>query len=197
MESNTNHDGQKLKAALDWFVQVVLLEGRIRLKTPRIRSWTLCTLVCISWHQQFFCSVWWCADPDADEEDTSHHRTSLIMFHCDSANNFLVVPGSFTISFVHPDIPGKWVGENNAQLVSWHWPVVDESIPLIVTSMIDTTILSFVIDAIACLPDPRGTIWQLRWCLEEADGYGGPYAGNVTQSLDKILLPEGYRWWLN
>jgi hypothetical protein len=72
----------------------------------------------------------------------------------DASNNFLVEPFSFNITYVDPDIAGKTVGEYNTQLFSWHWPGDDESIPLIVTSIVDTTILSIVNAAIAGLPDP-------------------------------------------
>jgi len=55
---------------------------------------------------------------------------------------------------VDPDIAGKRVGENNPQRFSWHWPGDDESILPIVTSTVDTTIMSIVNPAIAGLPDP-------------------------------------------
>jgi hypothetical protein len=79
-------------------------------------------------------------------------------------NDFLVEPFSFTIAYVDPDIAGKRVGENNTQLFSWHWPADDELILLIVTSIIDTTILSIVNAAIAGLPDPSRKIQEL-WGL--------------------------------
>jgi hypothetical protein len=64
---------------------------------------------------------------------------------CDVSKDFLVEPFSFTITYVDPDIAGKRVGENNTQRLSWHWPGDDESILLIVTSIVDTTILSIVL----------------------------------------------------
>jgi len=87
---------------------------------------------------------------------------------------------------VDPDIAGKKVGENNTQLFSRHWPGDDESILLIVTSIVDTTILSIVNAAIAGLPDPSRKIRQLWGCLEVPNGDGGPYAHNVTQIFNNI-----------
>jgi len=59
---------------------------------------------------------------------------------------------------VDPDIAGKRVGENNTQLFSSHWLGDDESMLPIVTSIVDTTILSMVSAAIAGLPDPSWNI---------------------------------------
>jgi hypothetical protein len=76
------------------------------------------------------------------------------------------------------------VGENNTQLFSWHWPGNDESILVIVTSILDTTILPIVHTAIAGLPDPSQKIRELWGCLEEPNGDGGRYARNVTPILE-------------
>jgi hypothetical protein len=78
---------------------------------------------------------------------------------CDASNDFLVDPFSFTIAYVHPDLAGKRVGEINTQLFSWYGPGDDESIFPIVTSIVDTTILSIVNAAISGLPDPSRKIW--------------------------------------
>jgi len=102
----------------------------------------------------------------------------------DSSNDFLVESFSFTIAYVDPDIAGKRVGENNTQLFSWHWPGDDESKLPIVASIVDTTILSIVDAAIAGLPDPSRKIRQLWGYLEEPNGVGGPYTGNVTPIFD-------------
>jgi len=72
--------------------------------------------------------------------------------------DLLVEPFTFTIAHVDPDIAGRSVGENNTQLSSWHWPGDDESKIPIVTSIVDTTILSIVNTAIANLPDPSWSI---------------------------------------
>jgi len=77
---------------------------------------------------------------------------------CDASTDFLVEPFSFTIAYVDPNIAGKRVGENNTQLFSWHWPGDDKSILPIVTSIVDTTILSIVNAAIAGLPDSSQNI---------------------------------------
>jgi hypothetical protein len=103
---------------------------------------------------------------------------------CDALNDFLVEPFSFTIAYVDPDIARKRVGENNTQLFSWQWPGDDESILPIVTSIVDTTILSIVNAAITSLPDPSQKIRELWGCLEEPNADGGPYARNVTPIFD-------------
>jgi hypothetical protein len=74
--------------------------------------------------------------------------------HRDASNDFLVEPFCFNITYVDPDIAGKTVGEYNTLLFSWHWSGDDESIPLIVISIVDTPIVSIVNAAIAGLPDP-------------------------------------------
>ena len=71
-----------------------------------------------------------------------------------ASNNFLVEPFRFTIAYVDPDIAGKRVGENHTQLFSWHWPGDDESLLPVVTSSVDTTIITIVNAAIAGLADP-------------------------------------------
>jgi len=77
---------------------------------------------------------------------------------CDTSTNILVEPFSFTIAYVDPDIAWKRVGEHNTQQFSWYCPGDDESILPIVTSIIDTTILSIVDPAIPDPPDPSWTI---------------------------------------
>jgi hypothetical protein len=80
--------------------------------------------------------------------------STLIMVHCNSSNNFLVEPFSFTINCVDPYIVGKRVGEHNTQQFSSHKPGDDESILPIVTLLVHTTSLSIMNAAIAGLPDP-------------------------------------------
>jgi len=81
---------------------------------------------------------------------------------------------------VDSDIAGNRVGDINTQLFSWHWPGDDELVLPIVMSILDTTILSIMIAAIAGLPDLRRKIQELwvRW--EEPNGDGDPHAHNVT-----------------
>jgi len=160
--------------------RLAFTKGRIGSKKPRLRRGNLCTLVCISSPRCFFCSSWWCVDPEDDEEGTSGHRFSQIKVRCDTTNDCLVEPFSFTIAYLDPDIAGMRVGENNTQLFSWPWPGDDESILPIFTSIVDTTILSIVNAAIAGLPDPSQKIRELWGWLEEPNGDGGPYACNVT-----------------
>jgi len=100
---------------------------------------------------------------------------------CDVSNYLLVEPFSFTIAYADPNIAEKRVGENNTQLFSLHWPVDYESI---VTSIVDSTILSIVNVVIAGLPDPSRRIQDLCSCLEEPNGDGGLYTHNVTSIFD-------------
>jgi len=103
---------------------------------------------------------------------------------CDASTDFLLKPFSLTAAYVDPNIAGKRVGENNAQLFSWHWPGDDEPILPIVTSIVNTTILSIVNAAMAGLPDPSQKIREIWGRQEEPDGDGGPYACNVTPIFD-------------
>jgi len=68
--------------------------------------------------------------------------------------NSFVERYSSTIAYVDPIIPGKRLGENNAQLFSWHWPGDDESRLPIVTAISHQTILSMMNATNGGLPDP-------------------------------------------
>ena len=103
---------------------------------------------------------------------------------CDASTDFLLKPFSLTAAYVDPNIAGKRVGENNAQLFSWHWPGDDEPILPIVTSIVNTTILSIVNAAMAGLPDPSQKIREIWGRQEEPDGDGSLYACNVTPIFD-------------
>jgi len=153
-------------------------------KKPRLRRGNSCTLVCISSPPWFFCSSWWCVDPEDNDEETSGDRSSPIEVSCDVPTNFHVEQFIFTIAYVDPDIAGKRVGQNNSQPFPWHWPGVDESIVLIGTSIVDSTILSIVNAAIAGPPDPSRIIRELWRCMEEPNGDCSPYTCNVTPIFD-------------
>ena len=99
---------------------------------------------------------------------------------CDLLTDFLVEPFSYTIPYVDPDCAVKMVGDNNTQLCIWDWPEDNGSILPIVTSIVDTTIVSIINTAIAGLPDPSWQIREIWGCLEEPNGDGGPYSLNVT-----------------
>jgi len=75
-----------------------------------------------------------------------------------------------------PTLLGRGWVKKNTQLFSWHWPGDDESILLIVTSIVNA--------AIAGLPDHSRKIRVLWGCLEAPNGDGGPYACNVTPIYD-------------
>jgi len=106
------------------------------------------------------------------------------MVRCDASTDFLVQPFSFTIAYVDPDIARKRVGENNSQLISLHWPADYESILPIVTSIVDSNILSSVNAEIGSLPDPSRKIRELWGGLQEANGDGSPYVRNATPIFD-------------
>jgi len=86
------------------------------------------------------------------------HRCSWIKARCDVSAHFVVQPLSFTIACVDPDIAGMRLGETNTQLFSWYWPGDDESVLPMVTSIVDTTILSMVNAANIGLLDPSPKI---------------------------------------
>lgn len=100
--------------------------------------------------------------------------------HCDASTDILVQSFSFAIACVDPVIAGNRVGEDNPQVVSWHWPRDNESILPIVSSIVETTILSAVNVAIRGLLDPRKKIGELLGCQEEPNRDGGPYTRNGT-----------------
>jgi hypothetical protein len=85
---------------------------------------------------------------------------------------------------VDPDHSGKWVGENNTQLLPWHRFGDDESILLIVTSIVHTIMLSIVNCAIDSLPDPSRMISELWGCQEERNRECGGHACNVAPICD-------------
>jgi len=180
MADKTNLNGQNLKAVQDEFAQVGLRRRKNRLEATPARKKNLLHLGMYFIAPMLLCSSWWCVYPEDDKEETSGHRSSQINVCCDTLTNFLVELFSFTIAYVDPDIAGKRVGENNTQLFSWHWPGDDKSILLIVTSIVDTTILSIVNAAIAGLSDPSLKIRELWGYLENLDGDGGPSARNVN-----------------
>jgi hypothetical protein len=97
-------------------------------------------------------------------------------------HDFFVEPFSFSIAHVDPDIAGNRMGENNTQPFSWHWPGDVESIlPLLVTSIVNATILSILNPAIAGLPDTSRKIREAWGCLEQPSRDGGPYAQNGSR----------------
>jgi hypothetical protein len=85
---------------------------------------------------------------------------------------------------VDSHVPRRRVGDNDAQLVSWHWLGDDESIHQIGTSIIETTIMSIVKAAIAGLPNSNWKIRELCGCREGPIGDGGLYAHIVTPISD-------------
>jgi len=86
------------------------------------------------------------------------HSSSLTKSRCNALTDFLFEPFGMTIAYAHPDIAGKRVGENNTQLISWHWHGDDESILLIVSFIVDMTILPTANALTAGLPDPNTKI---------------------------------------
>ena len=124
-------------------------------------------------------------DTEDDEEEILGYRSLPIKAPCNGSTDFLVKPFSLTIAYVDSDIAGKMAGENNTQLFSWYWPGDDESILLMVTSIVNRTILSIVNAAIVGLPDPSWKIRELWGCRQEPNGEGGPHPCDVTQIINK------------
>lgn len=96
-------------------------------------------------------------------------------------SNFLVELYTFTIAYVDPYIAGKRLGEINSQLFSWHCLGDDESILLIVTSIIDATILSIMNESIAGLPHFRWTIQENPQCRKVPIGDRDLYSCNIAR----------------
>jgi hypothetical protein len=118
--------------------------------------------------------------PEDEKEQTLPRRLSLLQVGCDTSTDFVVEPFSLTITFVDPNIAERWVGENNTQLLSRLQTADDESQLLIVTSIIDTTIVAIMHVEIGSVQDRSRNIRQLSGCLEESNGDGGPCACHVT-----------------
>jgi len=172
-------------SSLHWLccLRLSFAKGRIWSMKPSPIWQNSSTVVCIPSPRCFFCSSWGCVFIEDNKELTSGHRSSPIKPCSDALTEFVVDPFCFNIAYGDCDIAGKKDGENNTLLFSWHWPGDDESIIPIVTSIVDTSIVSNVNAAIASLPD---TIWNIRelcGCREEPNRYCGPHACNVTPFL--------------
>jgi hypothetical protein len=113
-----------------------------------------------------------------------------IRVHSDCWICFLVNRFSFTIAYVDPNSAGKRTGEINTQQFSWHWPRDDESILLIVISMVVTISMSLLNAAIGSLSDPSWTFAEVWGCREELNGDSGPYSRNVTSIFDYNTAAE-------
>ena len=164
--------------------RLVFAQGSIGSKKYWIGRGTLCTLVCVTLHQCFISSSWWCLDREVNWEENLGHRYSPIQVRCNASTGFHVEPCSFTIAYVDPDIAWKRVGNSNPQRQLWQWPGDDNSILRIVTLILDMTALSFLNVAISGLPYPGRKIPELWGGLEEPDGDNGPYAHTGTPILD-------------
>jgi len=84
---------------------------------------------------------------------------------------------------------GKRVGKNNISLFSWQWAGDDELVLLIVTLIVDMTILSISSTIIANLPDAGRIIHELWGCLEDPKADGGLHVLNVTPIIVNITAP--------
>lgn len=72
------------------------------------------------------------------------------------------------------------VGDNNTQQWSWDWLRGDETMLLIVTSIMDTTILLIIYSAISSFPEPSRSIREHWGCREQSIGEKGPHSHEVT-----------------
>lgn len=101
-----------------------------------------------------------------------------------ASTNYVVETFNYAVAYVHPEVAGKSVGEYHAQLVIWYWPGHDESMLWIVTSVIHTTIFSFMTSVIADLPDPSWTVRQHWSCLEKPHWDVGHKDLDVNRTCD-------------
>jgi hypothetical protein len=85
---------------------------------------------------------------------------------------------------VDSDIAGKRVGKCNPLQFSCHWPGDDKSILLIVTSLVNTTIVSILNTTISGLPDPSQTILELWGYWLDPIRDGSLQAINVPSIID-------------
>jgi len=146
----------------------------------QLRTGMSCALVCIVLPWCFIFSSWWYVDLKHNEHKPWGHWSSLIKVGHDTSTTFRLERFGFTIPYMDPDIAGKRVSEHSTHLSWWHWPGHDESRLSIITSIIDSTVLSMVNAAIAGLADLSRKIWDVWVCREEPNGYGGPYARNLN-----------------
>jgi len=95
-------------------------------------------------------------------------------------NNFPVELLSFTIAYVDPNIPRMSVGETNMHLFWYHGSVDDDSILLIMTSILNITIHSIKNNVIAGLSDPSRIIEELCGCRKKPNWDDILHTHNVT-----------------
>jgi len=170
--------------------RLAFAEGRIGLTKPTPQGGNPSTLVC-NWSPRCFISLSrYHVDTEDDKEETTGHRPSLIMVCWDDWTDFLAEPFGISITYVDPDVAGKRVGENNSHLFSQHWPRDDESILLIVTSIVVLTIWSIMHAVITHPPDPGCNIRQLSGCWEEPHGDGWPHTRNHTPIFDHNIATK-------
>jgi len=119
------------------------------------------------------------------------HRSSPIKVRCDALTDFPDKPFDITIAYVDPDIAGERVVVNNSDLFSWHWRGDDESILRIVTSVVDTMIVSIVDAPIPSKPDCRQSFREWWGCRAGPNGDGGLYARQVAPIANENISAGG------
>jgi len=183
MVDKTNLISQQLWAALHNFGENCLhkVTRRINKSSTRDEKFVRAGMYFIA--RWFCCSCWWCVDWLEDKEETACHRSSHWTVHCNTSNDFLAEQLTFTIPYANPNLVVNWAGENNILLFSWHWLADDDWILLIVTPIVDMTILTIMHVEITCQPDSSLKIQALWGCWGESNGDGGPHAHNVIAIL--------------
>jgi len=159
-------------------------ESWIRNTTPQLQRGNLTTLVCVSSPLWFIYYSWGSFDTEADKEETSSCRSLSIKVHCDTSTDFLIKQFSVTTIYANTKVTSKRVGQNNPQRIPWCWPGDGELILLIVTSIVDTSILSIMNPAIAGLPNPRWKIGELWDSWEQRNGDGSLSACHIPPICD-------------
>jgi len=169
-------------------------EGGIGWKKPQPRRGNSCTLVWISSPPRFDYSTWWGIHSGEDEEETSGGWCSPIQARTHSSTDCLAQAFTFTIAYVDPVIPGMRVVENTTKVFSLHWPREDESMLLLVTSIIDPTIWqSWMLYSPVCqTPDRQSGIFGAAGRSPMEMVVCMPIM--LRQSSVTILLPDGQRW---
>jgi hypothetical protein len=78
-----------------------------------------------------------------------------MMVCIDLLSDFLIKPLSFKNAYVDTNAARKRVGDINTRRFSWHWPVDNESIIPMVSSIVNMTFSSVSNAAIPSLPGCR------------------------------------------
>jgi len=182
MADNSNLHGENVKPVLKQFVEVGLHQRKNwNNETPTdqkklVHVGMYFIIAILGLHFIVMCIYKWYRGRDLG------WQVLLITVYCNTSTDINVLPFSIAIAYVDP---GKRVGKFNTYPFSWHWPGDDESILLIVTLLVHTTILAIINAAIPHLPNPCRIIHQLWGRQVEPNGDVGPHTHNVIPIFEK------------